>query len=184
MKKLLIGSLVGAILLFGWQAVSWTVAGVHDNAYKYAPGQDSIISFLSTQLPGDGEYLVPRPNPELSKVEQQKQQEAMMTGPWALINYHPKYESEMGKTMLIGFVNCFVCVLLVSLVIRKFEVRYRTFFSLFTSVLTFGVICFLFVWYNQHNWFQTTWNVLWGELIDNVVGWGLAGAWLAWQYKK
>ncbi|MEO5996337.1 MAG: hypothetical protein ABIN89_06405 [Chitinophagaceae bacterium] len=184
MKKLLIGSFVGAILLFGWQAISWTVAGVHDNAYKYVSGQDTIINYLTSHLAEDGEYLVPRSNPKLSKEEQMKEKEAMMSRPWALINFHPAYESNMGKTMAIGFINCFICVLLACLVIRKFDTRYKKFFSLFTSVLTFGVICFLFVWYNQHNWFQTTWNVLWGELVDNFVGWGLAGVWLAWWYGK
>lgn len=184
MKKLIIGSFAGAILLFGWQAISWSAIGIHDNAYKYVSAQDSIMTYLSSQLAIDGEYLLPQADPALPKDEKMKQGEALMGKPWALISYHQTHESDMGKTISIGFINCFICVLLACLVIRKFDLRYKTFFSLFTSVLSFGVICFLFVWYNQHNWFQLTWNVLWGEMIDNFVGWALTGLWLAWWYGR
>jgi hypothetical protein len=184
MKKLLIGSLVGAILLFGWQAVSWTAIGVHDNSYKYISNQDSVMTFLVKNLASDGEYLVPRADPQLSKEERMKQEETLMSKPWALIHFHQTGETDMTKTLLKGFAGSFICVLLVCLVIRKFDLPYKTFFSLFTAVLTFGVISFLFVWYNQHNWFQTSWNFLWGEMVDDFVGWGLVGAWLGWYYKK
>ncbi len=123
-------------------------------------------------------------SPELPKEERRKQAEASMGKPWASINFHLSGDTNMGITMLKGFINSFVCVLLACLVIRKFDVRYKTFFSLFTAVLTFGVISFLFIWYNQHNWFQTTWNFLWGEMIDNFVAWALAGMWLGWWYRK
>ena|ERR1700712_1753593 len=184
MKKLLIGSFVGAILLFGWQAVSWTVIGVHDNSFKYSPNQDSIMSYLEKNLSGEGDYLLPAADPKLSKKEKMKQQEARMTQPWAGINFHQTHEADMPIVMLKGFINCFICALLACLVIRKFDVRYKTFFSLFTAALTFGVISFLFIWYTQHNWFQTTWEFLWGEMIDNLIGWGLVGVWLGWYFKK
>jgi thioesterase domain-containing protein len=54
MKKLIIGSLVGAALLFGWQSLSWTALHIHDDAYLYSSNQDSILATLSRQLPAEG----------------------------------------------------------------------------------------------------------------------------------
>ena len=50
MKKIFLGSLVGAILLFGWQSLSWTVLGIHEKAMSYTPAQDSLLNTLSNTL--------------------------------------------------------------------------------------------------------------------------------------
>ncbi len=47
MKKILIGGLVGGILLFVWQTISWTVANLHEKGQRYTASQDSILNFLS-----------------------------------------------------------------------------------------------------------------------------------------
>ena len=184
MKNILIGSFVGAIILFGWQAISWTATGIHDDAYKYLPNQDAVMQSLSSQLPGDGQYMVPRSKPGVSSEEEMKYNEEMMGKPLAIITYQASYHHSMVTAMVRGFLISFVCVLLVCLVLRRFDLAYRNFLSVFTSVLTFGVVCFLYVWYNQHNWFQTPWDVLWGEMIDCLVSWGLCGLWLGWLYSR
>ena len=182
MKKLLIGSFVGAIILFGWQAISWTVSGIHDKAYQYLPNQDVILQGLSSQIPGEGQYMIPRSAPKASNEDMQKFNENMQGKPWAVITYHNSFNNDMGTAMLRGFLISFVSVLLVCLVIRRFDPAYKNFISISTSVLTFGVVCFIYVWYSQHNWFETPWDVLWGELIDLFVSWALCGVWLGWLY--
>jgi hypothetical protein len=184
MKTILIGSLVGAIILFGWQAFSWTASGIHDDAFRYIPNQDEVLQTLSSQIPGGGQYMVPMAKPGLSDEEKQKYNESMMGKTYAVITYVPAYNADMALPMLRGFLISFVCVLLVCLVLRRFDPAYVNFLSVFTSVLTFGVVSFLFIWYNQHNWFRTPWHFLWGEMIDNLVSWGLCGVWLGWWYSR
>jgi predicted cobalt transporter CbtA len=48
MKKLIIGGLVGGILLFLWQTLSWTVLNLHAKEYQQAPAQDSVLNFLNS----------------------------------------------------------------------------------------------------------------------------------------
>ena len=184
MKTILIGSFVGAIILFGWQAISWTSTGIHDEAYKYVPNQDQLLQSLSSQLPGEGQYMIPRSKPGVSQEEEMKYNESMQGKPYAIVTYIPSYNYSMSMPMIRGFLTCFICVLLVCLVLRRFDPMYRNYISVFTSVLTFGVVSFLYIWYNQHNWFQTPWDFLWGELIDNLVSWGLCGVWLGWWYSR
>ena len=56
MKKWLIGSFVGAILIFVWQFLSWTVFQLHEAEAKYTPAQDSILQYLNTQFKETGTY--------------------------------------------------------------------------------------------------------------------------------
>ena len=72
MKKTLIGSLVGAVILFLWQFVSWTAAELHRPAQAYTPKQDSILQYLSTQFTEDGTYFLPTYPDGASMEEQQK----------------------------------------------------------------------------------------------------------------
>ncbi|MBK8493706.1 MAG: hypothetical protein IPL50_00980 [Chitinophagaceae bacterium] len=81
-----------------------------------------------------------------------------------------------------AFLICLVCMWLCCLVIGK--MTDRRFYNVFTTTLTFGLISFLSVWYMGHNWMSIGWDVLTGELIDNIAGWGLAGIWLGWWYGR
>ncbi|MDX1937586.1 MAG: hypothetical protein SFU21_10725, partial [Flavihumibacter sp.] len=64
MKKILIGGIVGGILLFAWQTISWTVANLHDKGQQYTAKQDTILSALAASGIDEGSYLVPRPEKE------------------------------------------------------------------------------------------------------------------------
>ena len=50
MKKWLIGSFVGAILIFVWQFLSWTVFQLHEAEARYTPAQDSVLRYLNSHL--------------------------------------------------------------------------------------------------------------------------------------
>jgi len=113
-----------------------------------------------------------------------KYNEQMTGKPWAMVTYHNSYQFNMLTPIIRGILICFISVLLVCLVIRRFDHAYKNFISIFTAVVTFGVLCFIYVWYTQHNWFHTPWEVLWGELIDNIVSWALCGVWLGWWYSR
>ena len=182
MKKIIIGSLIGAILLFGWQSLSWTALHIHDDAYQYTSSQETLLTTLKNNLPNEGQYILPSIPPNSSPDAMDSLSRKMNGNPWAIISYHKSYEYDMVMPIVRGFLIALVCVLLVCLVIQKFAKK--SFISIFGSVLTFGLVSFLFVWYNQHNWFHTPWSILNGELIDNLVGWGLCGLWLGWWYSR
>ena len=182
MKKLLIGSFVGALLLFGWQSLSWTVFHIHEKAYQYTPSQDSLLSAISSTLNAEGQYMLPRTAPGAAREDMEKLGNLMEGKPWAVVTYHTYYQNDMVKPIVRGFLTAFVCIFLVCLVVMK--TGRKSFNSIFTTVLTFGVICFLFVWLNGEGWFHTPWDILKGELIDDFTGWGLSGIWLGWWYSR
>ena len=72
MKKLVIGALVGGLLVFLWQTLSWTVLNLHAKEYQKAPGQDTIMSFLTNHFNETGQYYLPSVDANATAEEQQK----------------------------------------------------------------------------------------------------------------
>jgi TM2 domain-containing membrane protein YozV len=69
MKKTIIGAIVGGIIIFLWQFLSWGVLNLHEAQQKYTPKQDSILAYLGTQFTEDGAYLMPTFAPGTSRDE-------------------------------------------------------------------------------------------------------------------
>jgi hypothetical protein len=85
MQKSIIGSLVGAMILFIWQFLSWTALDLHRAAQDYTPKQDSILAYLSTNLEKEGGYLMPH-TPKGSSFEEAEKLAAKSIGkPWVTI---------------------------------------------------------------------------------------------------
>ena len=86
--KIFIGSLVGGIIIFLWQFLSWTVLDLHRPAQQYTPKQDEVLAYLSTQLDSSGGYFMPT-LPENATMDQQNElMEKSTNKPWAQIFYH------------------------------------------------------------------------------------------------
>jgi len=116
MKKWLIGSVVGAILVFAWQAASWMVLGIHDSQMKYTPAQTEIMNTLSSANLEEGLYMMP-------SAPTKKEQEDMMKGmegkPWASVIYHKEFHTAMVMPMIRGFlVDIFLVTSLIYLFTR------------------------------------------------------------------
>jgi len=182
MKKLIIGSLVGAILLFGWQSLSWTVLHLHEKEYRYTAAQDSILNVLSSTLTEDGQYGMPRLAPGSTHEQIEEYGKKNEGKPWAMVMYHKAQQSDMTMSIIRGFLICLFVVIMACAIIGR--IGNKRFVSIFATTLYIGIICFLFVWYVGHNWMQTPWDVLKPELLDDVVGWGLTGVWLGWWYSR
>lgn len=181
MKKAIIGALVGAILVFGWQAVSNLFLPAHDAAYRQVANQNDALQTLSTIFTEDGQYLVPRSKPTASQEEMASFNESMQGRPWALITYHTRYKSDMQLAALRSFTVAFLSVLILILVLGKYP---GNFLGVFFKCLSIGAFVFIFVYYNQNIWLQTPWEVIRPELIDLMVAWGLCGLWLGYWLNR
>src|SRR4030095_8585413 len=59
MKRLFIGSLVGAIILFAWSFLIWGVSPLHLHTFMYTPAQDSLLKVMAGQDMATGVYNMP-----------------------------------------------------------------------------------------------------------------------------
>lgn len=175
MKKQLIGTLVGAVILFVWQFLSWSLLPVHQSEYGHTPNQDKILEFLGQNLSEEGTYMLPVPPPGSSQEQQMALMESSAGKPWASISYHKSLNTAMGMNMFRGFVVDLLAVFLLMWLLSKFA--HQSMQTSLQAALVVGIIGYLTIPYLNSIWFET--NSL-GHLVDAIVSWGLVGAWLGW----
>ena len=182
MKKWVIGSLVGAIIVFAWQFFSWTMLGIHSGEEKYTSAQDQVLSALSSSNMEDGMYMLPTTQPGATMQEQQNLMQQNEGKPWARIVYVKSMSTSMTTPIIIGFiVDIILVVLLISILVRG---GLPSFTGIFTGAIAVALFSFLWEPYTQHNWYNVTWSAIKGHLIDDIVAWGLCGLWLGWWLRR
>ena len=172
--KTIIGALVGAVLLFIWQFISWGVANFHSGEQQYTVHQDSILSVLSDKLE-EGTYFLPNVAPGADKQAHEQYMQEYTGKPWAVVSYHKSMEADMSMNMVRAFVSDLLAV--VFLIMILVQIRDLNFMKSFCFAITIGLIGFLSVTYLNAIWFK---NNVWADLLDVVVSWGIIGAWLGW----
>ncbi|MFN0156533.1 MAG: hypothetical protein ACKVRP_00510 [Bacteroidota bacterium] len=184
MKTVLIASIVAAIIVFVYQAMSWMVLPIHENTMKYTAQQDAILSTLSENLPEDGVYAIPNVPPGSTQEEHEKFNESMVGKPWALVHYHQTYSDAMAAQMAYGFIINFVAALVLAYVMWSTREKLNGFGGRMALVLAFVAFTLLQSSLLMANWWNTPWHFLSGEITDHILGWLLGGVWLAWFIGK
>ncbi|MEO6691503.1 MAG: hypothetical protein ABIO44_04110 [Saprospiraceae bacterium] len=179
MKKEIIATIVGAIILFVWQFLSWSILPVHQSEYGYSANQDQIMTCLTQNLSESGTYMLPGSPPGTSHEEAEKDMEKHLNKPWATIHYHSSFEMSMGMNMLRGFAVDLLAIFLLTWLLRKSSsINIKT---AVTSSVAIGLIGYLTIPYLNSIWFPT--NSL-GHLVDAIASWGIVGVWLGWYLGK
>ena len=176
MKKWLVGSLVGAILLFAWQFIAWAGAELHSKEFKYAPAQHQIMSLLASNLKEDGQYSLPQAAPGSSSAEREKQMEQLNGKPVATIIYKASYNTDMVTPIIRSFAVDLVMLILIIFLLGRTTTL--TFGNAWMCTLAIGFVAWLWYPYTQHVWFQTPIEIVTGALMDWFVGYSLVGVWL------
>jgi len=183
MKKAIIGAIVGALIIFIWQFLSFALINFHKPAQEYTDKQDAIMSFLASQELKDGGYFMPNVPSTASNDEAQVVMKKFDGKPWARIEYHNVAENSM-NAMLMNMVRVllvnFLIVLLFSWLVSKMNAP--SFQTILTGALAVGIIAFLNEPYTGFIWYKTF--DIWAYLLDAVVAWGLVGLWLAWWLRR
>jgi hypothetical protein len=180
MKKILIGGLVGGILLFAWQTVSWTVANLHEKGQQYTAKQDTILSFLNNAGLAEGSYMLPISAPGTSMEEMQKQMSAAQGKPWAMIRYYNKMDVGMGMNMARGAISNIIIVCLLCWLFA--QMGSGSFSTYLLGSIAIGIICFTNGVYTGHIWYPV--HDINAHFIDALVSWGLVGVWLGWWMSR
>jgi hypothetical protein len=180
MKKLVIGSIVGGILIFIWQTLSWAMLNLHHANQEYTPKQDSILQYLSSQFPEDGSYMVPNYPPGISREDMEKQMDANKGKPWAQIQYHKTMNIDMTSNIIKGLIVDIVMVAFLCWILMK--ISPAGFGTIFIACLFIGIIVFMNSPYTIHIWYPKADIMV--HLTDALVSWGLCGIWLGWWLNR
>lgn len=180
MKKLLIGAIVGGIILFFCQFLSWMVLNWHGNAYLYTPKQDAIMSALSSQIDKDGQYMLPNLPPNATMADHEAAMKKWEGRAWALVSYHSAKNMNMGPLIFRGLIVDILIIGFFCAIISRMNAL--NFTAILISALFVGMIVFFNVPYTHHIWFQDA--DMMAYFFDCLVGWAAAGIWLGWLYGR
>lgn len=182
MKKTIIGAVVGGLLIFAWQFMTWGFLNLHEAQQRYTPKQDSILSYLNTQFSEDGAYMLPTFPPGTSRDEMEVKMKDMVGKPWAHVVYHKsapgmdKMLMNMGRNLLVNiFIVWLLCWLLMKIPMPSFG-------TVFMGSLGTGLIVFLNSTYTMHIWYGTF--DLMAHFTDALIEWGVNGLWLGWWLRR
>ena len=179
MKKLVIASIVGGIIIFIWQTLSWAALNLHHASQEYTPKQDSIMAFLNEQFSDDGSYLMPTYPKGTTRDEMEKTMKSREGKPWMQIQYHKALNVNMRANILEGLINDIVIVALVCWILMK--MTDAGFGKIFMACLIIGIIVFLNSPLTIHIWYPK--SDIGAHFMDSVVSWGLCGLWLGWYLR-
>jgi len=180
MNKIFPGAIVGGILIFIWQFLSWTILDLHRPAQQYTEKQESIIGYLNTQFDSSGGYMVPTVPEGTSMNEQSELMKNSIDKPWAQIFYHKSLSPNMGVNMAKNLVTNILMVLFFCWIISGYTAN--SFGKTFLAAIFTGLIIFLHSSYTMHIWYETF--DLGAYLADYLVSWGLTGIWLGWWLNR
>lgn len=171
MKRKLLFSLIGAIVIFTWQFLSYAMPNFHKSASVYTPAQDSIMKALEKQGLKEGMYFLGQPDPALSQAEQQAAMEKMDGKPWAVLNYHETNAMSMAMNMSRGFLVCFVIAFLLFWLFL--QQKNPTLMNRMLLALAVGMIGFFFEPYTNFIWYKAP--DIFAHFADAVFPWLLLG---------
>lgn len=171
MKRKLLFSLIGAVVIFVWQFLSFAMPNFHKSSMSYTPAQDEILQKLQESGLKEGMYFLGQPDPSLSREEQSVAMDAYEDKPWAVINYHEQMSMAMAMPMIRGFLVAFAISFILFWMFLQQKVpsvRNRLLLS-----LAVGMISFLFVPYTSFIWFEEP--DIWAYFADGIVPWLILG---------
>jgi hypothetical protein len=180
MKKLLIGSIVGGLILFVWQFLSWGLLNLHSNMQMYTPKQDSVLQYLDSQFSEDGFYFMPGYKPGTSHEDMEKQMKAADGKPWAQVYFHKAMHEDMTTNMIKSLIGNIILVALLCWILMKFNSP--GFLTILVGSLFTGIIGFINFPHTYHIWFQT--SDMMAHATDTVVSFGALGIWLGWWLRR
>jgi hypothetical protein len=187
MKKLLLASLVGAIILFMWNAVSWMALPTHFNSFKYTPAQDSLLGNMKAAGLETGVYRLPMvdnrnvSSSDASYKKAQAELQAECAGKdVAMVFYTQSVSMDMTSSFVMGYMYLFISVFCVCLILAAASSKIKTFGSRLWMVMLFALLFALQGPMSDFNWMQFPWHYTMPMLVDIFAGWGLCGLWLSW----
>lgn len=179
MTKQLVGTLVGGLILFFWQFLSWGPMSIHGAELQYTDKQDQVLEAINgLELP-PGTYMVPNAPAGTSMEDAEAMMKPYAGKNWARIAVNENYSMDMGSNMLRGMVIDLISAFLLVWVLMRFEKR--DFMTCVLASLAIGFMAYLTIPYLNHVWLKTP---SMGYLIDAVVQWGLVGVFLGWWLNR
>lgn len=189
-KRIFLGGLVGAVLVFLVGSIWHLVAGLGDVGIKSLPNEDVVLTAMRASIHDSGFYFFPAPDTSRgrSKEQMQADQSAYLAtfkrGPTGILIYSPGGEElAFGKLLLnqflFGLVAAFFLAWILGLTASATTYATRVWIVILVSLFA-AVVYDVPYW----NWYGFPMNYTLGHIAGWTVSWGVAGLGMAGIVKR
>ena len=171
MKKIVLGTLLGGILMFTWSAISWELLPWHTSAFGAFSNEDTLTQDVIAGAKEAGMYSIP------GLLESNVSKEKLIKGPFIFASVRP---GPMGPVapMFIGQVLIqFGAALIATLLLIR--ARGLGFIGRVLFVAGIGLAGAMAAFLPEMNWWGFAANYTLVNVADMTIGFALAGVGLA-----
>ncbi len=181
MKKFVLASLVGGIVLFVWSMLAWMVLPYHAASLRAVSDEDMLRNALRSSVHEKGAYAIPHsPAMGSDKAAMDAYVQKVKEGPNGMLLYDPSgMDPMMPGQMVIGLVIYVFSAALAAWFLSRSTAAEGSYFSrvIYCGMLGvfISVVSHLVAW----NWMGFPGDFVRDMIIDTIIGWILAGAAIA-----
>ncbi|WP_300620013.1 hypothetical protein [Dokdonella sp.] len=179
--RIVVAALLAAIVLFVWQFVSHMLLPVGEMGFRAPQNEDAVLAVVGSGLGSPGIYHLPHIDSAKMGDEAAVKAwaEKAKANPYAFVVVAPPIQdaSGMGRQLGTQFVTNFLAALIAAWLLAATTWRFG---ARVIGALGIGLFGWLANLVPQWNWYLFPRDFVVGGLIDQGVGWLLAGIAMAW----
>ena len=176
-----IAALLAAVVLFLWQFLAHMVLPIGQMGFRLPQNEDIVLSAVSTGLPTPGIYYLPSIDPakmgDAAVMKAWTEKSAKSPYIFAVVNAPPADPGSMTSQLVTQFITNFLSAILAAFVLAATA---WTFGARVIGSLVFGVFGWLMNIVPQWTWYRFPSDFVVGNLLEEGIGWLLAGIAIAW----
>lgn len=185
MGRVILATVVGAVVVFAWGFVAWAGFNLYSFAFKNLPSEAVVVPALKSAIPETGAYWFPgmpeetaATTPEQVQTNMESWKERHKTGPLGLLLYRQTGYDAMSPSVFIrGFVIMLASALMMSLIVGG--VQSNAYGKRFGAALLAALFAVLATHASNWNWFGLPDKYLMAMTLDTLVAWTLASLLIA-----
>jgi hypothetical protein len=179
--RILISGVIGGLVFFFWGAVAHLALPIGTMGMQFAAPHEAVLGAMKQDFQGEGVYILPSlPKDKMGDADATKAFAPTETSnPYAFVVYQTqgKDTSQMGDNLVKQWASDTLSALIVSFVLAlgAFGFGKRVLVS-----AALGLFSWLTVSVPWWNWYRFPMDFTIGSLLEQVVGWLIAGIAMAW----
>jgi hypothetical protein len=184
MKNLVVPSLLAAVAVFIWTAISWMALGWHNVDMK-SISDSTLAQQMQTSMTEPGIYIYPGYEVSGQELSMDEWSELRKAGPIVhFMVYDPQgAEWNMGTSMLKSFIINFISAFIAAVLLMMTLAQNPSFMRRAIFVMMLGLFAGFVVHFMNWNWWHMAFGFTIINVIDACVTWFIGGLVLAWRIK-
>lgn len=172
-KKLVLSSLLAAIVLMVWGFISWALLSDRLGIVRELPNEEAVRTALADNVPDSGVYFFPMTGFQGSEEEQSAWQERHTRGPIGLLYYRSQGVTPSGLVMLWGFLHFWISAMIAGLIVL---IASRPGYGQRVEIVFFvGFFAAFSIYVSDSVWWYVPWSFTIYAVVVTAIGWTLAG---------